>query len=147
MKKALAGLALGLVVAGQAFAWPTKPVTVIVPFPAGGSTDTLARALAPKLNEKFGQPFVVDNKPGAGGNTGATEVAKAPPDGYTLLMGTVGTHAINAALYRKLPYDPVKDFTPIALVASAPVAVVVNPEAKIGSMKDLIAQAKAKRKG
>jgi tripartite-type tricarboxylate transporter receptor subunit TctC len=108
-------------------AWPTKPVRIVVPFAAGGPTDILARALAPELQKVFGQPFVVDNKPGAGGNNGAAEVAKAPNDGHTLLMGTVGTHAINPALYPKMPYDHVKDFAPVTLVAGVPNVLVINP--------------------
>jgi tripartite-type tricarboxylate transporter receptor subunit TctC len=102
-------------------------VRIVVPFAAGGTTDILARALAPELQKAFGQPFVVDNKPGAGGNNGAADVAKAAPDGYTLLMGTVGTHAINPALYPKLPFDPVKDFVPVTLVAGVPNVLVMNP--------------------
>jgi tripartite-type tricarboxylate transporter receptor subunit TctC len=108
-------------------AWPTKPVRIVVPFAAGGTTDILARALAPELQKAFGQTFLVDNKPGAGGNTGAAEVAKASADGHTLLMGTVGTHAINAALYAKLPYEPVRDFAPVTLVAAVPNVLVMNP--------------------
>jgi tripartite-type tricarboxylate transporter receptor subunit TctC len=108
-------------------AWPAKPVRIVVPFPAGGTTDILARALAPELQRVFGQPFIVDNKPGAGGNNGAAEVSKAAPDGYTLLMGTVGTHAINPALYPKMPYDHVKDFAPVTLVAGVPNVLVINP--------------------
>ena len=100
--------------------YPTKPIRIVVPFPAGGTTDILARAVAQKLTETLGQPVVVDNRPGAGGNIGAELVAKAPPDGYTLLMGTVGTHAINASLYAKMPYDHVKDFVPVILVAGVP---------------------------
>jgi tripartite-type tricarboxylate transporter receptor subunit TctC len=108
-------------------AWPTKSVRIVVPFAAGGTTDILARALAPELQKAFGQPFVVDNKPGAGGNNGAAEVAKAPNDGYTLLMGTVGTHAINPSLYPKMPYNHVTDFAPVTLVAGVPNVVVMNP--------------------
>ncbi len=108
-------------------AWPTKAVRIVVPFAAGGTTDILARALAPELQRAFGQPFIVDNKPGAGGNNGAAEVAKAPGDGYTLLMGTVGTHAINVSLYPKMPYDHVKDFVPITLLAGVPNVLVINP--------------------
>jgi tripartite-type tricarboxylate transporter receptor subunit TctC len=126
---------------GQSF--PNRPVRLVVPFPPGGPTDIVARPLAQLLGDSLKQPVVIENKGGAGGSIGADSVAKSAPDGYTLLMATVGTHAINAALYRKLPYDPIKDFTPIALVASAPVAVVVNPAAQIGSVQDLIAQAKA----
>jgi tripartite-type tricarboxylate transporter receptor subunit TctC len=107
--------------------WPSKPVRIVVPFAAGGTTDILARALAPELQKAFGQPFVVDNKPGAGGNNGAAEVAKASPDGHTFLMGTVGTHAINASLYAKMPYDHVKDFVPVTLVAGVPNVLVLNP--------------------
>ena len=128
-------------------AWPTKAVRIVVPFAAGGTTDILARALAPELQRAFGQPFVVDNKPGAGGNTGAAEVAKAAPDGLTLLMGTVGTHAINPALYPKLPYDHIKDFVPVTLVAGVPNVVVMNPAkadaAGIKNVADLIKYAKA----
>jgi tripartite-type tricarboxylate transporter receptor subunit TctC len=127
--------------------WPAKPVRIVVPFAAGGTTDILARALAPELQKAFGQPFIVDNKPGAGGNTGATEVAKAPADGYTLLMGTVGTHAINAALYPKMPFDPVKDFQPVTLVAGVPNVLVLNPASAqrygINSVADLAKAARA----
>jgi tripartite-type tricarboxylate transporter receptor subunit TctC len=128
-------------------AWPSKPVRIVVPFAAGGTTDILARAMAPELGRVFGQTFIVDNKPGAGGNVGAAEVAKSPPDGYTLLMGTVGTHGINQALYPRMPYDPIKDFVPITLVAGVPNVLVMNPakaEAlKIASVPDLIRYAKA----
>jgi tripartite-type tricarboxylate transporter receptor subunit TctC len=123
--------------------FPNKPLRLVVPFPAGGPTDIVARPLAQLLGEALGQSVIVDNRGGAGGSIGADMVAKSPADGYTLLMGTVGTSAINAALYRKLPHDPVRDFTPIALVASAPVVVVVNPAAGMGSLKELIAQASA----
>ena len=127
--------------------WPTKPVRIVVPFAAGGTTDILARALAPELQRAFGQPFVVDNKPGAGGYSGAAEVAKSAPDGHTLLMGTVGTHAINVALYPKLPFDPVKDFVPVTLVAGVPNVLVMNPAAAqrygINSVADLIKALKA----
>ena len=105
---ALASLAMG-VAATPAFgqsAWPTKPVRIVVPFAPGGTTDILARAVAPELSRAFGQSFVVENRAGAGGNLGADIAAKSPPDGYTLLMGTVGTHGINKSLYSKLPYDP-----------------------------------------
>ena len=133
---------------GSGLAWPTKPVRIVVPFAAGGTTDILARALAPELQKAFGQPFIVDNKPGAGGNTGAAEVAKAAPDGHTLLMGTVGTHAINVALYPKMPYDPIKDFLPVTLVAGVPNVLVLNPanaqKYGIDSVPALIKFAKAK---
>jgi tripartite-type tricarboxylate transporter receptor subunit TctC len=127
--------------------WPNKPVRIVVPFAAGGTTDILARAIAPELQRAFGQPFVVDNKPGAGGNSGAAEVAKSPPDGYTLLMGTVGTHAINPSLYPKMPYEHVKDFVPITLVAGVPNVLVMNPASaekyKVHTVVDLIRAAKA----
>ena len=127
--------------------WPAKPVRIVVPFAAGGTTDILARAIAPELQRVFGQPFVVDNKPGAGGNNGSAEVAKSAPDGYTLLMGTVGTHAINPSLYPKMPYDHVKDFAPVTLVAGVPNVVVMNPASaekyKVNNLVDLIRAAKA----
>ena len=127
--------------------WPTKPVRIVVPFAAGGTTDILARAIAPELQRAFGQPFVVDNKPGAGGNNGAAEVAKSPADGLTLLMGTVGTHAINPALYPKMPYDHVKDFVPVTLVAGVPNVLVMNPASaqkyNVNTVVDLIRAAKA----
>jgi tripartite-type tricarboxylate transporter receptor subunit TctC len=139
-------LALPLAASAQS-PWPAKPVRIVVPFAAGGTTDILARALAPELQKVFGQPFVVDNKPGAGGNNGAAEVAKAAPDGHTLLMGTVGTHAINASLYPKMPYDPVKDFVPVTLVAGVPNVLVLNPASAqkygIQSVADLARVAKA----
>ena len=123
---ALLGLTLPAVATAQA-AWPSKAVRIVVPFAAGGTTDILARALAPELQKAFGQPFIIENKPGAGGNNGAVEVARAANDGHTLLMGTVGTHAINASLYAKLPFDHVKDFVPVTLVAGVPNVLVVNP--------------------
>ena len=100
--------------------WPTRPVKIVVPFAPGGTTDILARAMAPELSKAFGQPFVVENRAGAGGNIGADAVAKSAPDGYTLLMGTVGTHGINKSLYSKMAFDPQKDFAPITLVAGVP---------------------------
>ena len=109
-------------------AWPTKPVKIVVPFPPGGTTDILARVVANELGKAFGQPFVVDNRAGAGGNIGADIVAKAAPDGYTLLMGTVGTHGINKALYSKMSFDPVKDFAPVTLVAGVPNVMVMNTD-------------------
>jgi tripartite-type tricarboxylate transporter receptor subunit TctC len=128
-------------------AWPNKPIRMVVPFAPGGTTDILARAVATELSKSFGQPFIVDNKAGAGGNIGADLVAKAPADGYTILMGTVGTHAINTWLYAKMPYDPVKDFVPISLVAGVPNVMVVNAEKarerKIHQVQDFIAYAKA----
>ena len=124
-------------------AYPTKPIRLVVPFPPAGTTDILARAIAQRWTETLGQSVVVDNRPGAGGNIGADLVAKAAPDGYTLLMGTVGTHAINPSLYGKLPYDHVKDFTPVVLVAGVPNVLVVNPALPVQNVQELIAYAKA----
>ncbi|MEO7056115.1 MAG: tripartite tricarboxylate transporter substrate binding protein [Caldimonas sp.] len=127
--------------------WPNRPVRIVVPFTPGGTTDILARALAPELAKAFGQSFIVENKGGAGGNLGADLVAKSPADGYTLLMGTVGTQSINPSLYPKMPYDAAKDFAPITLVAGVPNVLVVNPAkaaaAGITDVKSLIAYAKA----
>ena len=108
--------------------WPSKPVKIVVPFAPGGTTDILARAVAPELSKAFGQQFIVDNRAGAGGNIGAEIVAKSPNDGYTFLMGTVGTHGINRALYKSLPYDPIKDFVPVTLVAAVPNVLEMNAE-------------------
>jgi tripartite-type tricarboxylate transporter receptor subunit TctC len=123
--------------------YPTKPVRLVVPFPAGGTTDILARAVAQTLSEAWGQQVIVDNRPGAGGNIGSDLVAKSKPDGYTLLMGTVGTHAINPSLYKNMPYDHVKDFAPVILVAGVPNVLVVNPSLPVHSVPELIAYAKA----
>ncbi len=127
--------------------WPNKPVRIVVPFAPGGTTDILARALAPELTRAFGQSFIVENRAGAGGNVGADAVAKSAADGYTLLMGTVGTHGINKALYPNLPYNPVKDFAPITLVAGVPNVMVMNTEKaqKLGitSVTDFVAYAKS----
>jgi tripartite-type tricarboxylate transporter receptor subunit TctC len=119
-----------------------KQIRIIVPFPAGGPTDIVARPLAQMLGDGLKATVLVDNRPGAGGLIGADAVAKSEPDGRTLLMATVGTHAINPTLYKKLPYDAVRDFTPIALVAMAPVAVVVHPSQPINNLADLVALAK-----
>ena len=123
--------------------YPGKPIRLVVPFPAGGTTDILAREVAQKLTEAWGQSVVVDNRPGAGGNIGSELVAKSAPDGYTLLMGTVGTHAINPSLYAKMPYDHVKDFVPVILVAGVPNVLVVNPQLPVNSLAELIAYGKA----
>jgi tripartite-type tricarboxylate transporter receptor subunit TctC len=128
----------------QAQSLAGKPFRMIVPFPAGGPTDIVARPLAQMLGDALKANVIVDNRAGAGGSIGADAVVRAAPDGQTLLMGTVGTQAINAALYAKLPYDPIRDFTPIALVAMAPVAVVVHPAQPIKSLADLVALAKKK---
>jgi len=124
-------------------AFPTKPVKLVVPFPAGGSVDAVARALADKLTQMWGQSVVVDNRPGAGGNIGADYVAKSAPDGYTVVMGALSTHAVNPSLYPKMPYDAAKDFVPITLVAITPNVLVINPALPVNSVKELIAYAKA----
>ena len=129
--------------AQSATAYPTKPIKIVVPFPPGGATDILARAIGFELQKTWGQSVVIENKPGAGGNTGADLVAKSPADGYTLIMATVGTHAINMSLYAKMPYDAVKDFEPIVLVAGVPNLLVVHPSVPAKSVKELTALAKA----
>jgi tripartite-type tricarboxylate transporter receptor subunit TctC len=128
-------------------AWPAKPVKIVVPFAPGGTTDILARAMAPELSKAFGQTFIVENKAGAGGNLGSDIVAKSAADGYTILMGTVGTHGINVALYEKMPFDPVKDFAPITLIAGVPNVMVMNADKakqlNINNVADFIKVAKA----
>lgn len=137
----LAGLAPGIAVAQD---FPDRPLRLVVPFPAGGPTDIVARPLAQLMSAELGQPVIVDNRGGAGGSIAADHVAKSPPDGYTMLMGTVGTQAINATLYKNLPYDPMKDFTPLGLAASAPVALVVHADSPFKTVADLVAAAQAK---
>ena len=140
-----AGMLLTLAAtAAQAQAYPARPIRFVVPYAPGGPLDLIARAIGQKLTEATGQPVVVDNKPGAGGNIGADIVAKAAPDGYTIVMGAVATHAINPTLYPKIPYDPVKDFTPVAMVAVVPNVLVVNPALPVKSVKELIDFAKAR---
>jgi tripartite-type tricarboxylate transporter receptor subunit TctC len=139
----VSAFALAAIAGAQAPAYPTKPIRLVVPFPAGGATDILAREVAKHLTDAWGQSVVVDNRPGAGGNIGSELVAKAAPDGYTLEMGTVGTHAINASLYSKMPYDHVKDFVPVILVAGVPNVLEVNPALPVNSVQELIAYAKA----
>ena len=143
MKKPLAAATLMLAACATAFAqgYPNKPIRLVVTFPSAGAPDILARLFADKA--QLGQPVVVDNKPGAGGNIGADFVAKAVPDGYTLVMGTVGTHAINGALYSKMPYDMVKDFAPVAHVASAPNLLVVTNSLPVKNVAELISYMKA----
>jgi tripartite-type tricarboxylate transporter receptor subunit TctC len=123
-------------------AYPSRPLHLIVPFPPGGSTDILARALGQKLSEVLEQPVVVDNRPGAGGSIGAEAAAKAAPDGYTLLMGQLGPLAVSPAIYKKLPYDPVKSFAPVCLMAIVPSVLVVNTSLPFSSAAELIAYAK-----
>ncbi|MFP5413144.1 MAG: Bug family tripartite tricarboxylate transporter substrate binding protein [Gammaproteobacteria bacterium] len=135
-----ASLALAAPIAG-AQAWPSKPVKIVVTFPTGGAPDILARLFSEKA--QLGQPVIVDNKPGAGGNIGADIVAKSAPDGYTIVMGTVGTHSINGSVFAKMPYDMVKDFAPVSLIASTPNLLVVNNDLPVKTVQDLIAHAKA----
>ena len=130
--------------AGAQAAYPAQRITVVVPFAAGGATDLLARMVAEQLKRGLRATVVVENRPGAASTVGAAQVAKAPPDGYTLLMATSTTLAISKTLYRKLPYDPLTDFTPITLVAAVPFCLVVNPSLPVGSLKDLIAYARSK---
>ena len=144
MIRTFAALALGLALTTQAFAWPTKTVTLVVPFPPGGSTDSVARALGPKLQEKFGQSFVVDNKPGATGTIGATFVKRAAPDGHTLLVTSLGPLVIAPHLIKDLPYDPNKDFDLITVVVQAPNVLVVPANSPLKSVADVIAAQKAK---
>jgi tripartite-type tricarboxylate transporter receptor subunit TctC len=142
-RRALAGLLTGLGCISAVRGQTAKPVLLIVPFTPGGSTDILARALAPRIALALGQNVVVDNRPGAGGSIGAAAVAKADPDGNTLLMGHIGTLAVNVSLYPQLAYDPVRSFAPVALVAIVPNILVVNAASAITSLKDLVARAKA----
>ncbi|HVK31940.1 MAG TPA: tripartite tricarboxylate transporter substrate binding protein [Burkholderiaceae bacterium] len=129
---------------GRAQAWPAKPIRMVVPFPAGGATDLLARAIAQGLGSSLGQPVVIDNRPGAGGTLGSGEVMRAAPDGHTLLMATSSTHSIAPHLNPNLPYKPELDFTPVAEVATAPNIVLVPKDLPVASMKELIAYAKAR---
>ncbi len=143
-RRVRAVLAVALASALPALAqYPDKPIKLIVPFPPGGPTDIVARPLAQALGTALKQTVIVENRGGAGGSIGADLVAKAPADGYTLLMGTVGTNAINGALYKALPHDPVRDFTPVALVASSPVALVVNPASPHKNIAEYVADARA----
>ena len=125
-------LSLPVLAAEQAY--PSKPIRLVVPFPAGGSLDVVARAIGQKLTEAWGQPVVIDNRPGAGGNIGADLVAKSAPDGYTILEGALSTHAVNVSLYTKMPYDPIKDFAPITLVAVTPNVLVLNASYPVNSV-------------
>ena len=136
--------ALGLPVLAQD-KWPSKPITFIVPFPAGGTTDVLARLIGQKLGAVLGTTIVVDNRGGAGGSVGSEMASRAAPDGYTLVGGTVSSHAINVSLYPKLGYDPVKSFTPIALIGTNPTVLVVNQASPYKTLADVIAAGKAKK--
>lgn len=140
-------LGFSLMVLGPAAAaqnYPVKPIRFIVPFPVGGVADVFARVIGQKLNEAWGQPVVVENRAGAGGNIGAETVAKAPPDGYALVMGSIGTHAVNVSLFKRMPYDPVKDFAPVALVLEADGLLVLHPSVPANTVKELIVLARAR---
>jgi len=139
----LALLAAAMSVPVGAQAYPSRPVKLVVPFPPGGSLDITGRLIAQRLSEMWGQAVVVENKPGAGGNIGADFVAKSPPDGYTILLGALSTHAVNPNLYAKMPYDAVKDFAPITLIAITPNVLVVNAAAPVNNVKEFIAWTKA----
>ncbi len=142
--RAMVGVALlAATVPASAQNWPVKQVNFIVPFSAGGTTDLFGRLLAQHMQKNLGQPFIVENRAGAGGNLGAAAVAKAAPDGYTFLVGTVSTHAINPFLYSKLPYDTVKDFQPVSLIARLPNILVVHPSLPVNNVAELIAHLKA----
>jgi tripartite-type tricarboxylate transporter receptor subunit TctC len=130
-------------VRGAGEEYPDKPVRLVVPFPPGGGADNLARAIMPKVSQALGRPIIIDNKPGAGGNVGAELVAGAPPDGYTLLYGTNGTHSINQALYRNLRFDPIKDFAPVSRMTEIAAMLVVNPQLPVLTTTQLIRYAKA----
>ncbi len=141
---ATAAAALVFVAAAYSQTYPIKPIRIIVPFPPGGATDVLARTVGPRMSETFGQQVVVENRSGATGNIGAELAAKAAPDGYTLVVGQASNIAINITLMGRLPYDPVKDFTPLTLLASTPNVLVIHPSLPVRSVKDLIALAKSK---
>ncbi len=139
-----ATLAISTPHAGAADAYPAKPIRFVVAFPPGGGTDIIARSIAQKLAERIAQQVVVDNRPGAGGNIGTDIVAKAAPDGYTMLMGSAGPLAINASLFAKMPFDPVRDLAPVTLAASTPNVLVLHPSLKAATVKELIALARAR---
>jgi tripartite-type tricarboxylate transporter receptor subunit TctC len=140
------GIALMTAVAGTAYAadaYPDRPVRLVVPFPPGGGADTLARTIMPRVAQELGQSIIIDNKPGAGGNVGAEYVARSTPDGYTLLYGTNGTHAINPSLYHNLRFDPAKDFVPVSPMTRIAAMLIVNPKLPVASVAELIRYAKA----
>ena len=140
----IAAMLAGASAFASAQAYPTKPIRLIVPYPAGGGSDLLARPLAQSLTETFGQQVIVENRGGAGGNLGMELVAKSPPDGYTLVLGLTAQYAVNPSLYPKLPYDPVKDFAPVALLVRNPYVLSVHPSMPVRSAKELIALAKTR---
>ena len=124
--------------------YPAKPIRIIIPFPIGGIADVFARVIGGKLNEAWGQPVVIENRTGAGGNIAAEYVVKSPPDGYTLVVGSIGTHAVNVSLFKKIPFDPVRDFAPISMMLEAEGLLVLHPSVPAKNIKELIALAKAR---
>ena len=143
LMKAITVAAMTLATSGaMAQAYPDKPIHIVVTFTTGGAPDIIARLIGEKLTAAWNVPTIIDNKPGAGGNTGADAVAKSPADGYTVVVGTVGTHSINGALYKKMPYDMVKDFTPITLLATTPNMLVINNDVPAKNVKELVALGK-----
>ena len=144
---AAACLGFGLTQAAAQDAYPTKPVRFVVSFPPGGSADLMARAVAMKLGDKFGQTFIIDNRPGAGGNIGLDIVAKAAPDGYTIGLGAAGALAVNVSLYKTMPFDPVKDFAPVTMLAEIPFVLAAHPSVPARTVAEFVALAKAKPKG
>src|SRR6478752_38295 len=143
MRKIIAAVALLIAASAYAQSYPAKPIHLIVPFPPGGGNDTVARAIAQQISPELGQPVVIDNKPGAGGSVGAELAAKAPADGYTLFLAGVGSHVVNPNVHKKLGYDPLKDFAPITLIASAPSVLVVNPKVPAQNIAEFTAYARA----
>jgi tripartite-type tricarboxylate transporter receptor subunit TctC len=143
MKWFVAVLSFAVSLAAQAQTYPGKPIRIVVPYAAGGTSDILARQIGPKLTEAWGQPVIVENKPGANGNVGADFVAKSTPDGYTLLLTDLGGLVISASVYPKLPFNPARDFTPVVMVSYSPHVLAVNPAVQVKDVKELIAMAKA----
>ncbi|WP_026354965.1 Bug family tripartite tricarboxylate transporter substrate binding protein [Massilia niastensis] len=142
-RKLLLGVVMGMSVAfGAQAAYPERPITVVVPFPAGGSTDAIARAIGPKISAKFGQPWVVDNRPGATGAIGAAMVKRSAPDGYTVLAASIGVYAMNQWLQKKLPYDPAKDFDLLTVAVRAPNVLVANPSVPANTVSEIVAYLK-----
>src|SRR6476660_3108249 len=144
MNRIFAGFALSLLATAALAQYPSKPIRLIVPFSAGGGNDNIARLVGKHLSESLGQPLVIDNRPGAGGVLGAELAAKAAPDGYTLFLGGVGSHAVNPNLNANLPYDPIGDFAPVALLASAPLILVVHPSVPADSFRAFVALARSR---
>ncbi len=146
LKMAFAGLCVAAPLVGAVHAasdtWPTRPITLVVPFTPGGITDNTSRVLAKILGDKLGQPVVVDNRPGAGGSVGVEAASRQPPDGYTMIYGTQGTHAANLTLYKNIRYDPIKDFVPVHAMSETPLILVINPNLPFKTVPELIAYAK-----